>query len=110
MPLSKDFKETVRARAQKDRRFREALLLEALNCFLSDDVETGKALLRDYVHATVGFTELAKATRKSSKSLMRMLGPSGNPQATNLFAVLAYLQKKENIRFSLSASTRSSEK
>src|SRR5262249_54466948 len=43
MPLTKDFKETVRDRAHRDRRFREALLTEALHCFLSDDVETGKA-------------------------------------------------------------------
>ena len=107
MPLTKDFKETVRTRAQRDRRFREALLMEAIGCFLSDDVETGKALLRDYVNATVGFAELAKATKKSSKSLMRMLGPSGNPQASNLFAVLDYLQKKENIRFTLTTSVRS---
>jgi len=106
MPLTKDFKETVRARAQKDRRFREALLTEAIDCFLSDEVETGKSLLRDYVHATVGFDQLAKGTRKSSKSLMRMLGPAGNPQASNLFAILHYLQKKENIRFTLTTSIR----
>jgi DNA-binding phage protein len=110
MPLTKDFKETVRARARRDRRFREALLTEAMECFLSDDVETGKAVLRDYVHATVGFDELAKATKKSSKSLMRMLGPSGNPQASNLFAILDYLQKKENIKFTLTTSARSSGK
>jgi hypothetical protein len=110
MPLTKDFKETVRARAQRDRRFREALLTEAMSCFLSDDVETGKALLRDYVHATVGFDELAKATKKSSKSLMRMLGPAGNPQASNLFAILDYLQRKENIKFTLKTSARSSAK
>jgi len=106
MPLTKDFKETVRARARRDRRFREALLTEAMDCFLSDDVEAGKAVLRDYVHATVGFDELAKATKKSSKSLMRMLGPSGNPQASNLFAILDYLQRKGNIKFTLSTSAR----
>jgi len=110
MPLTRDFKETVRARARVDRRFREALLTEALECFLADDVETGKSVLRDYVHATVGFDELAKATKKSSKSLMRMLGPSGNPQASNLFAILDYLQKKENIRFTLTTSARSGRK
>jgi hypothetical protein len=30
-----------------------------------------------------------------------MLGPSGNPQASKLFAILEYLQKKENIRLSV---------
>jgi DNA-binding phage protein len=106
MPLTKDFKETIRARAQRDRRFREALLKEATDCFLAGDVDTGKAILRDYVHATVGFDELSRVTRKPSKSLMRMLGPKGNPQASNLFAILDYLQLKENIRLTVSPSRR----
>jgi hypothetical protein len=101
MPLTKDFKETVRERARKDRRFRQALLSEAADCFLAGDVATGKAVLRDYVHATVGFEELGRATKKSPKSLLRMLGPAGNPQASNLFAVLKYLQKKEHIRLAV---------
>lgn len=101
MPLTKDFKETVRERAHKDRRFRQALLSEAADAFLAGDVATGKTVLRDYVHATVGFEALGRATEKSPKSLLRMLGPTGNPQATNLFAILAYLQKKEKIRLSV---------
>jgi hypothetical protein len=101
MPLTKDFKETVRERARKDRRFRQALLSEAADCFLAGDVATGKTVLRDYVHATIGFDELGRATKKSSKSLLRMLGPSGNPQASNLFAIFEYLQKKENIRLAV---------
>jgi DNA-binding phage protein len=106
MPLTKDFKETVRARARRDRQFREALLTEATDCFLAGDVDTGKTVLRDYVHATVGFDELSRVTKKSSKSLMRMLGPDGNPQARNLFAILNYLQHKENIRLTVSRSRR----
>jgi DNA-binding phage protein len=106
MPLTKDFKETVRARAQRDRQFREALLREATDCFLAGDVATGKAVLRDYVHATVGFDELARATKKSSKSLMRMLGPKGNPQASNLFEILHFLQEKEKIRLTVTGSRK----
>jgi hypothetical protein len=30
-----------------------------------------------------------------------MLGPNGNPQARNLFAIVAYLQEKEGLRFSV---------
>lgn len=30
---------------------------------------------------------------------MRMLGPRGNPQARNLFEIIAYLQHAEGIRF-----------
>lgn len=99
MPLTRDFKETIRARAQRDARFRRELLREAAESFLADDVETGKAILRDYINATVGFATLAEATDKSAKSLMRMLGPGGNPHARNLFAVLGYLQRKEGVHF-----------
>jgi DNA-binding phage protein len=98
MPLTRDFRETVRARVQQDPGFRTALLEETANAFLSGDVETGKAVLRDYIHATVGFEALGRKTAKSPKSLMRMLGPDGNPQASNLFAIFRFLQAKEKIR------------
>lgn len=69
---------------------------------LSGDVETGKTVLRDYINATVGFEELAGVTHKSPKSLMRMLGQRGNPQARNLFRIVSYLQKKEGFRLKVS--------
>jgi DNA-binding phage protein len=101
MTVARETKETVQARVRGDRRFREALLTETIECLLSGDAETGKSVLRDYVHATVGFEALARATQKSSKSLMRMLGPDGNPQASNLFAILKYLQVREGIRLTV---------
>lgn len=101
MALTRDFKETIRARVRRDPDFRKELLREGIETFLGGDVETGKTVLRDYINATVGFTELAEATRHSPKSLMRMLGPSGNPHASNLFEIVAYLQKKERVRFKL---------
>jgi DNA-binding phage protein len=70
------------------------------------DVETGKIVLRDYINATVGFDELAGVTHKSTKSLMRMLGPSGNPQANNLFEIVAYLQENEGLRLTTRAAKR----
>jgi hypothetical protein len=81
MPLTRDFKETVRARVERDPKFRKELLREGVEAMLTGDVATGKTILRDYINATVGFRELAEATRISSKSLMRMLGPAGNPRA-----------------------------
>jgi DNA-binding phage protein len=98
MPLTKDFKETIQARARRDSAFREALLKEAIDSLLSGDMETGKTVLRDYINATVGFDDLATVTKKSPKSLMRMLGPSGNPQVRNFFEIVAYLQKKEGLQ------------
>ena len=61
MALTRDFKNTVAARAQRDPRFREALLTEAINAFLGGDTAAGKAILRDLVNATLGFEKLAAA-------------------------------------------------
>jgi hypothetical protein len=104
MELTKDFKETIQKRARRDAAFREALLEEAVDALLSGDVETGKTVLRDYINATVGFDMLATVTKKSPKSLMRMLGPKGNPQARNFFEIVAYLQKKEGLRLRVRAT------
>ena len=50
--------------------------------------------LRDYIKATIGFEKLREATGTQPKSLIRMFGPRGNPQAKNLFSVLGYLQRQ----------------
>lgn len=104
MALTRDFKETVRARVQRDAKFRKELLREGVESFLAGDVETGKRVLRDYINATIGFNELAEITRHSPKSLMRMLGPSGNPYARNLFEIVSCLQQKTGVQFELKAS------
>ena len=39
----------------------------------------------------------------ASKSLMRMFGAKGNPQASNLFAVIQYLQEQEGIHLEVKA-------
>jgi hypothetical protein len=85
MPLTHDFKETIRERAHTDPNFRQALLCEAVGCVINGDLATGKAVLRGYVNATVGFQNLEKQTRNPAKSLMRMLGPNGSTSAANLF-------------------------
>jgi DNA-binding phage protein len=105
MPLTRDFKETIKNRAQADPAFRVGLLEEALDAFLNNDLETGKLLLRDYVNATVGFEALAAKVHKSPKSLMRMLSEEGNPRADNLFAVVSHLKAHEGVSFNVHAST-----
>ncbi len=67
---------------------------------------TGRAVLRDYVHATVGFEELARATARSPKSLMRMLGPGGNPKVSNLVAILSFPQKHAKVKLATVARDR----
>ncbi len=99
MALTRDFKETIQARVERDPAFREELLREGVECLLSGDVDTGKAVLRDYINATIGFEELGGLTDKSPKSLMRMFGPRGNPQDRNLFEIIGFLQKREGLHF-----------
>jgi DNA-binding phage protein len=104
MALTREFKDTVQARAARDPEFRRGLLTEALDCFLAGEVEVGKIILRDYINATVGFQELGRLTDKTPKSLMRMLSASGNPTADNLFAIVSRLQEKEGVRLRVSAA------
>jgi DNA-binding phage protein len=104
MALTREFKETVKARAEHDPAFRDALLTEAINQLLSGDVETGKAVLRDYINATVGFEKLAKVTGTPSKSLMRMFSANGNPRANNLLTVIGKLQRITKVHLEVAAS------
>jgi len=102
MPLTRAFKATVQARTRRDRKYREALLREGVECLLAGDLDTGKAILRDYINATIGFEKLSRLTGRPAKSLMRMLGPRGNPQARNLFEVIGELQRIEGLHFEVS--------
>ena len=98
MALTRDFKEAVKSRIARDPAFREELLKEGIECLLTGDVDTGKAILRDYINATIGFDALGTITAKSPKSLMRMFGPKGNPQARNIFKIIAHLQEQEGLQ------------
>jgi hypothetical protein len=42
---------------RRDSSFRKELLREGVENLLAGDVETGKAVLRDYINATIGFGE-----------------------------------------------------
>jgi hypothetical protein len=95
MPLTKSFNETVKSQLQKSSGFRRALLREAVACMIAGDVDTGKSVLRKYINGTVGFIKLGADLNRSPKVLMRMLSATGNPQAKNLFEIVAYLQKLE---------------
>jgi len=103
MPNTKSFSELVQRRVKGDRKFAEALLREGIDALLSGDVETGKIILRDYIKATIGFEKLGAATGAPAKSLIRMFGPRGNPQAKNLFSVISYLQKRAGVRLRVAA-------
>jgi DNA-binding phage protein len=103
MALTRDFKETIVARARRDARFSEALFTEAINAYLAGDTATGKAVLRDLVNATIGFEGLAGEIGKPSKSIHRMLAPRGNPSSDNFFEIVKALQKKTHVKLHVTA-------
>ena len=93
--MTRPFSELLTERLQQSAGFRKALLAEACGRMLSGEIDTGKSLLRKYVNGTIGFVKLGEALGKSSKTLMQMLGPKGNPHIRNFFEIVAYLQKVE---------------
>jgi len=101
MALTRDFKQTVIERVNRDPAFAQALLDEAATLFLNGEPETARLILRDLVNATIGFEQLAAMTDKPSKSLHRMLSPTGNPSMDNLAAI--FLVMRECLNVSLEA-------
>jgi DNA-binding phage protein len=83
MASTRNFKETIRARVERDSKFRREFLRESVDSMIDDDVAIAKTILRDCINATVGFSGVTDATHIPSKSLKRMLRPTGNPQANN---------------------------
>jgi hypothetical protein len=47
MLLTRDFRQTVQARATRDPAFRKALFQEAVQTLLQGDVDAGRAAMRD---------------------------------------------------------------
>ncbi len=66
MTPTRDFKQTVVERVERDPDFAKALLDEAATLFLSGEPDTARLILRDLVNATVGFENLAELTHKPS--------------------------------------------
>lgn len=98
MALTRDFKQTVMARAQRDAAFRSALLIEATDAFLAGEIEPGKALLRDYLNATAALPTIASELNLNEKSLRRMLGPGGNPTLKNFINLLTACSRLEHLQ------------
>lgn len=103
MTLTRSFKQTIAERAHRDPAFAEAMLDEAASLFLNGEPETARMILRDLVNATVGFDRLAAATDKNSKSLHRMLSPTGNPNMDNLAAIFSAMRKALKVKLQVHA-------
>ena len=105
MALTRDFRDTIRERAQREPAFRQNLLREGMQLINDGDFATGRAVLRNYINATIGFPKLARITKIPSPSLQRMFGPSGNPTVQNLFGVIGHLQRQEGVSVELQMHT-----
>ena len=103
MPITRKFRATILSRAESDPRFRRQMLTEAVNELLAGDLEAGKAMLRDYINATITFQQLATKLKKSDKSIHRMLGPRGNPRASNIIEIIKILQAYERVQLRVEA-------
>lgn len=99
MTLTRDFRQTVVERVQRDPEFAKALLDEAATLFLSGEPDAARLILRDLVNATLGFEQLAHLTQKPSKSLHRMLSPNGNPSMDNLAAIFGAVRNWLKVSF-----------
>jgi DNA-binding phage protein len=106
MALTREYKETIRERVQKDPEFARALLNEALTLFFNGEPETARLILRDLVNSTIGFEKLADRTLKSSKSLQRMLSAKGNPTMDNLTAIFKIIRDNLNVDINVHTVSR----
>lgn len=104
MALTREFKQTIVERIQREPAFAVALLDEAASLFLNGEPATARVILRDLVNATVGFEGLAKKTDKPSKSLHRMLSANGNPSMDNLAAIFDVLRHSLGVEIEVRAA------
>jgi len=98
MALTRDYRETVVARIQRERKFARALCAEAINALLDGETAEGLSMLRDLVHAKITFKGLARRTGLGEKSLHRMLSRRGNPTTRNLVAIILAICEELGVR------------
>ena len=104
MALTREFKQTVIERIQREPTFAVALLDEAASHFLNGEPATARVILRDLVIAAVEFEGLAQETGKPSKSLHRMLSANGNPSMDNLAGIFDVLRQSLNVDIEVRAA------
>jgi len=108
MALTRSFEELVQRRVAKDPEFGRELLCAGIESMLNGELDVGKDLLRDCIKGTVGFERLGTEIGTQPKSLIRMFGPRGNPQARNLFTVIEYLLKHTGVELEVVSRARRS--
>lgn len=97
-------RERVKTRIRSDDAFGYALLSEAIEVLLANDMPTAKSVLYDYIDATIGFEDLALQSGIDAAMLRGMFGPASDPRAGDLFRVLSLLQQHQGIQFEVSTA------
>jgi hypothetical protein len=100
--IDPEFRDTVRARAERDLAFREAVFQEAVET-LPRATPTAELALPTYINATIGFDRLSKTLGRPQKSLMRIFGPTGNPTTDNRLGVIRALQEETVVHLEIRA-------
>jgi DNA-binding phage protein len=98
MALTREYKKTVLSRIQRDPKFARALYAEAINALLEGETAIGLSALRDLVHASITFKELARQTGFGEKALHRMLSENGNPTTRSLTTIIRAIQEDLKIK------------
>jgi len=57
MRLTGNFNDLVQRHVSQDPAFGEALLHEGIDTMLAGDIDTGNAILRDYIRGTISFED-----------------------------------------------------
>ena len=104
--LNRQLSPAIVLRLRSDSTCRACVLRAAAQAWLDDDVELSQGLLRRLVDATLGFEALSNLTELHPKSLVRMLGPEGNPSARHLGAVIARLAQWHGVRLTVDVECR----
>ena len=94
---TQSYADTLKAATRENPEMADQLFEDAIQALLAGEVDEGRILLRTHINATIGFPALAELTGKNAKSLMRMLGPDGNPTANNLFDIIGQLGRAEGV-------------
>jgi DNA-binding phage protein len=105
MALTRDFRETVVERMERDPSFAHAMLDEAATLLLNGEPGPARLVVRDLVNGTLGFEALAKSTGTPSKSLHRMLSKRGNPSMDKLAGIFRALCRELRVELSVRAAS-----
>jgi DNA-binding phage protein len=93
LSMTREYKQTVLSRLQRDPKFARALYAEAINALLEGETTVGLSALRDLVHASITFKKLAQETGFGEKALRQMLSARGNPTTRSLVTIVHAIQQ-----------------